>query len=408
MEGHGENDMKLEKDKGLLHTERLYYLDWLRVLAVLGVFYAHTADIFDTLYWHIRQDGRSTDWNALATFGAQWGMSLFFLLAGASAWFALSSRTSNQFIGERFKRLLIPFIVAFILLSPIQAYFISRASTLHPGNFVLFFPSFFLNIHIGWDPNWLATYGYHLWFLAFLFVISMLALPLLLYLKRERGLRFISRLAAFCNRPAGLFVLVLPIALIQIMLRVPFPGYHGWTDFFSWLLIFVYGFILLADSRFEAAIQKQGKIALFAGIVGVLSLLAANFAGVLNYWENASSYTVGYMFYQLLFSITSWSMLISVLYIGLRFLNFSNKVMHYANEEVLPFYILHQPVIVIIAFYMLSWALAPGVKYLVVSTVALIATLVLYELLIRRIKVSRWLFGMKTSQPLQLEQTVQS
>jgi glucan biosynthesis protein C len=260
----------------------------------------------------------------------------------------------------------------------------------------LFLPSFFLNIHIGRDPEWLATYGYHLWFLAFLFVISMLALPLLLYLKRERGLRFIAGLAAFCNRPAGLFVFVLPIALIQIILRAPFLGYHGWTDFFSWLLIFVYGFILLADSRFEVAIQKQGMIALFAGIVGVLSLLAANAAGVLSHWENANSYSVGYIFYQLLFSITSWSMIVAVLYIGMRFLNFSNKVMHYANEAVLPFYIFHQPVIVIIAFYILWWSLASGVKYLVVSTAALITTLVLYELLIRRIKVSRWLFGMKT------------
>ena len=123
--------MSLEKDEGPKHTERLYYLDWLRVLAVLGVFYAHTAEIFDTLYWHIRQDGQGTDWNALATFGAQWGMSLFFLLAGASAWFALSSRTSHQFIAERSKRLLIPFIVAFILLSPIQSYFIASTSSLH-------------------------------------------------------------------------------------------------------------------------------------------------------------------------------------------------------------------------------------------------------------------------------------
>ena len=30
--------------------ERLYYLDWLRVIAVAGVFISHTADIFDTLY----------------------------------------------------------------------------------------------------------------------------------------------------------------------------------------------------------------------------------------------------------------------------------------------------------------------------------------------------------------------
>jgi len=400
--------MRPEKAEGPKHTERLYYLDWLRVLAVLGVFYAHTAEIFDTLYWHIRQDGRGTEWNALATSGAQWGMSLFFLLAGASAWFALSSKTSNQFIGERFKRLLIPFIVAFILLSPIQAYFIARTSSLHADNFLVFLPSFFLNIHIGWDPEWLAAYGYHLWFLAFLYVISMLALPLILYLKRERGLQFISRLAAFCNRPAGLFVFVLPIALIQIMLRAPFPGYHGWTDFFSWFLIFVYGFILLADSRFENAIEKQGKLALFVGILCVLLMLVANVAGVLSHWEHANSYSVAYIFYWLLLSTTSWSMIVAVLYIGMRFLNFSNKVIHYANEAVLPFYILHQPLIVIIAFYMLSWPLPPGVKYLVISTTALIATLVLYELLIRRIKISRWLFGMKTSQLLQLEHTLQS
>src|SRR5215470_10688817 len=101
--------------------ERLYYLDWLRVIAVFGVFISHTGDIFDTLYWHTRQNGQGMSWNGLATVGAEWGMALVFLLAGASAWFALLSRSSRQFISERFKRLLIPFIVAFIVLSPFQA-----------------------------------------------------------------------------------------------------------------------------------------------------------------------------------------------------------------------------------------------------------------------------------------------
>ncbi len=396
--------------EGPLQKERLYYLDWLRVLAVLGVFFAHTADIFDTLYWHVRQDGQSTDWNGLATLGAQWGMSLIFLLAGASAWFSLSSRTGNQFIAERFKRLLIPFIVAFILLSPIQtyfmAYFLSSTYSLHQGNLLQFFPYFFENIRIGWNPKWLAIYGYHLWFLAFLYVISMMALPLLLYLKRERGSRFISRLAVFSKKPAGLFVFVLPIALIKIILWAPFPGYQDWSDFFSWFIIFVYGFILLADTTFEASIRKQGKIFLSVGIVCFLTLLVANFAGVLSNWEHAPGYSTEYMFYQLLLSTTSWSLTVAVLYIGMRFLNFNNKAIQYASEAVLPCYILHQPVIVIIAFYMLPWNLATGLKYPVVTVAALIVTLVLYELLIRRIKVVRWLFGMKTSQPLLPAQTL--
>lgn len=400
--------MKPLSHEGPLQRERLHYLDWLRVLAVLGVFYAHTADIFDMFYWHIRGEQQSTGLIVLIVFGTQWGMSLFFFLAGASAWFALESRTSGQFMGERFKRLIIPCIVGFILLSPPQAYLLAISHALYRGNFLQFYPYFFENIHISWNPQWIGAYGYHLWFLAFLFVVSLLTLPMLHYLRRERGLRFISKLAAFCDKPARLFVFVLPIALIQIALRAPFPGYQGWADFFIWLVIFVYGFILLAAPRFESAIQKQGKLALCVGITSFLILLAAYFAGVLSSWEHISNYSVGYILYQLLRSIITWSWMIFVLYFGARFLNFSNKVIDYANEAVLPFYVLHHPVIVVIAFFTLRWDINIGVKFLIVSTAALIATLVLYDLFIRRINVSRWLFGMKPLQPPQPEQVQES
>lgn len=103
---------------------------------------------------------------------------------------------------------------------------------------------------------------------------------------------------------------------------------------------------------------------------------------------------------QLLLSITSWSLLLSAFSLGMRFLNVGNAVIHYANEAVLPFYIVHQPMLVIIAFSMLQWNLAPTAAYLLISTAALLTTLALYELLIRRIEVVRWLFGMKTTQSL--------
>jgi glucan biosynthesis protein C len=396
------NSVKTSGQEEPVQHQRLYYLDWLRVLAVLGVFYAHTAEIFDTFYWHMRQAGHSVVWDALGTFGARWGITLFFILAGASAWFALRTRTSRQFIGERFKRLLIPFIVAFILIAPIQAYFMALIRSSYNGNLVQFFPYFFVNIHVGWDLTWLATYSYHLWFLAYLFTISILVLPLLLYLKRKRGARFISWLAALCSRPAGLFVFVLPIALVQIILLAPFPGYPGWADFFSWVFIFVYGFIFLSDTRFEAALRKQGKYFLCILIICILTLLITNSAGVFGNWKQSPGYSEGYLFSRFLSSIITWSVIVSALYIWMRFLNFDNKVLRYANEAILPLFILHPSVILVISFYVLPLNLDSGVKYLVVSTAALIATLVLYELLIRRITVLRWLFGLKTSKPAQL------
>jgi hypothetical protein len=228
-----------------------------------------------------------------------------------------------------------------------------------------------------------------------------LTLPAPLLLKQKRGLAFIARLAAFCNKPAGLFVFVVPIALIQIALRAPFPGYQGWADFFIWLAVYAYGFILLADTRFTVALQKQEKLALFVGIICLLTMLIANVAGVLNTWENISNYTVGYVLYQLLRSMTTWSWMIFVLYFGMSLFNFRNKIIDYLNEAVLPFYILHHPVIVVIAFYTIPWDIHIGIKFLFVSTAALIATLVLYDLLIRRWNISRRLFGLKPLKPHQ-------
>ena len=299
-----QSDVQTQSIAESVQLQRLYYLDWLRVVAVLGVFIAHTGDIFDTLYWHTRQGGQGISWNALATFGAEWGMSLVFLLAGASTWFALLSRSGNQFIGERFKRLLIPFIAAFILLSPFQAYilayFIASGYSLFHGTLLQFFPYFFEHIQIGGDLRWMTIYGYHLWFLAYLFIISMIALPLLLYIKEERGTRFISWLAAFCNRPAGLFVFVLPIAFFRILLWALFPGYQSWADFYSWFVLFVCGFILFTNDTFGEAIRKQGKIFLPVAFVCILMLLVSNVVGVLNYGEKAPGYSAVYMFYQFL------------------------------------------------------------------------------------------------------------
>jgi len=374
---------------------RLHYLDWLRVLAVLGVFYAHSINIFDMLYWHVRSGGQSTGLIVLVIFGTQWGMSLFFFLAGASAWFALVSRTSGQFIGERFKRLIIPFIVGFILLSPPQAYLFALSQGTYHGSFLQFIPYFFEHIRISWNPQWIAAYGYHLWFLAFLFFVSLMTLPVLLLLRRKRGLDFIGWLAALCSKPAGLFIFVIPIALIQIALRAPFPGYQGWADFFIWLIVYVYGFMLLADKRFTVAIQKQGKLALLATVICLLILIIAGITGDLSSWDNITTYTPGYVLYQILRSMTTWSLMIFILYFGMRFLNSRNKVIDYTNEAVLPFYVLHHPIIVVIAFYTISWDISLGIKFFFVSTAALIATLLIYDLLIRRWNVTRVLFGLK-------------
>jgi len=62
---------------------------------------------------------------------------------------------------------------------------------------------------------------------------------------------------------------------------------------------------------------------------------------------------------------------------------------------VLPFYILHQTVIIIVGSYVVRWELNPALKYLVIILVSFTSVMALYDLLIRRINVLRFLFGMR-------------
>ena len=67
-----------------------------------------------------------------------------------------------------------------------------------------------------------------------------------------------------------------------------------------------------------------------------------------------------------------------------------------ANEAVLPVYVIHQTVIVAIAYLVVSYPIAAGLKYVILATSALVVTLILFQL-VRRTPVTRFLFGMKAS-----------
>ena len=85
---------------------------------------------------------------------------------------------------------------------------------------------------------------------------------------------------------------------------------------------------------------------------------------------------------------------LTMFFVGMRFLDFTNQWLTYAQEAVLPFFILHQPVIVVIAFYVVQWQAGILPKMVTVVASSFIVTMGLYELLIRRVAPLRMLLGM--------------
>lgn len=384
-------------------SSRLHYLDWLQVLAVLGVFLFHAVHPFDDLVdWHINNVEKSALATFFAGFFVLWGMPFFFLMAGATSWFSLQRRTSGRYVQERVTRLLLPFILGAIVLTPIQAYFeLTHKGWWKGGSIVKFILSsearayFYTEFKsLTFSPEIFADLGYHLWFVGFLFAFSLIALPVFLWLKQDSGKRF----AAWFSRPAkfrgGLLVFVIPLILIRYILQPFFPAYTGWAEFFFMLAFFIFGYILIADERFIWAIHQGWLLHLILGIACTLFFFSVAFGVPVWSWIGSPG-TLGFYVSWILWGINSWCWTLVVLYIGMRFLDYSNDRLHYAREASYPFFFLHQPVIIFIAFYIVQWQISLLVKLLVVVIASFIGALGFYEMFIRRINPLRALFGMK-------------
>ena len=205
---------------------RLHYLDWLRVLLIFGVFIFHALHPFDALLdWHIKSPERSGAITAILLLTNPWAMPLFFLIAGAASKFALRRRSNRQYIRERVTRLLIPYIVGTLLLSPIQAYL----EALHKGTFQGSFLSFIPEMLARWTSGNLLTPGVTgRWgFISgswpscssFLFW----HLPLFRWLERDAGRSFIAWLARLVEKRGGMLLFVLPLGLVRIPPSVLLP-----------------------------------------------------------------------------------------------------------------------------------------------------------------------------------------
>jgi surface polysaccharide O-acyltransferase-like enzyme len=373
----------------------LYYIDWLRVLAILGVFLFHATNVFNTMPWHIKNADQSVVITTIQAFFFPWGMPLFFMIAGAGTWFALKRRTSSQYVKERASRLLIPFVVGSILLTPAQLY-LEWSHKVQTDVFAGSFTQFVGSLPWGPNPRIFGVVGYHLWFLGFLFMFSLLALPFFQWVRRGAGQRITSWLVEVCRHRGGILVFVLLPLVVRLGLQPFFPYEHDWADFFFLFSFFVIGYLVISDERLRQAVRRDWAITLTVGTLAFLGAAVISFStGELNI-EGAPRNLLDFVWWGL-FVICGWCWTAFTLFIGMRFLNFTNRLLNYGQEAIVPFFVLHQPVIIAIAYFVvqLNTALVP--KLLIVVIGSLAASLILYQLVIRRIDILRVAFGMKRS-----------
>lgn len=383
--------------------ERRYDLDWLRIIAILAVFIFHCTRFFDTEGWHLKNSEQSHVLFILVRgLFWPWLMELFFLLSGAGSWYALKSRSAGTYLLDRVKRLLIPlYTVGLFILLPPQYYFELVTNTEFNGTFREMFRNYLGGLSLPRMTLWPSTllplpFSGHLWFLKYLFLISLVILPLLLFLKSQRGEHWIGRLAGLCDHRGGVFIFVIPLALTLIVFRALFKVERGWCDFVWYAIYFMIGYVSVADDRFINAFKRHGWICLPLWIVGFFGGVGF-FVLVVGYdpFPGREPFSFVYVLYQIVWSMSSWSAVVFILSLGARYLNFNHKILAYGNEAVLPFYLFHQTIILIVGFFVIRLNMGILPKFLFVTVISFPLILVLFELLVRPFNFVRFFFGMR-------------
>lgn len=367
-----------------MEARRVRYIDWLRVLAVLLLFPFHTGRVFNADEpFYVKGPELSTPLGYVLSFIDAWHMPLLFFLAGSSTFFALRKRSTRQYAFERVRRLLVPLGFGLLVLIPPQTWYGGRFNSGYEDSFVHYMASGeFLEWNLQDGGDYYGGFGFgHLWFVLFLIVISLLVLPLWRGGDRADARRV--RTSRLLSRPVGWL-----LAAFVILVAEGLPALGG-KNLAYYTVFFVLGYLAMSSPDFMDAAERRTWFTLAAGVaLGVWWTASWRFRHSL---PDPSLALAGV---NVLGMMARWLIIVGLMGAGRRYLDRSSRALAYLGEASYPIYILHQTVIVVLAFYVVGIGAVWPVQALVLLVGGVVGTLLAYEC-VRRFEWLRLLFGMR-------------
>lgn len=403
-------------------SSRRYDLDWLRVFASYLLVLFHVAMVFNPApFYHIRNADLSFVMLVFCSFVSLWHMPLFFVLAGWSIFASLQNRTVKKFLKERGSRLFIPLLTSCIIFAPLIKYLELKSgidlnharllasselqesfkSVIPSGlplmppfreSFFEFLPTFFTQLdRFTWS---------HLWFLAYLLTFTLLYLPLFLKLTEKQNFHETSHLENITETPnirqsrqisaIWVYMPLVPLIVIQLTLREHFVGiynlYNDWANFAYYSTFLITGFLLARYPRFEQAVDREWKRALAIAIASILLLLLS----VLGIVTSPTVIMVSV-------AIAAWCFIVFLLGWARSYLTTTTPTLGYLSRSAFPVYILHQPAIVLIGFWLIQLPMGIIPKFLLLLFVSLSTTLAIYHFIVKPFPMLCFFLGVKSS-----------
>lgn len=372
-------------------TTRRADLDWLRVLAFSLLILYHAGMAWSGWSWHVTSPD-SMEWLREAMrFLNRWRMPLLFLVSGAAIMLALGDRTSGGFVVDRLKRLLLPLAFGMLVIVPPQIYLERLYRGQFTGSFFDWLPQAFSG---GAYPNGNLSW-HHLWFLAYVLVLTLVLLPVFLWARSPTGRDTVERAGRTAARFGLQWLMVLPLAASILWLAPISHNINGlvgdWNGLVSYGALLLYGAFIFGSTDLLNALRRQRLLALAIGIAAYAVLYVGFFQGTVRPVISPEARPG----FALLSALNTMAWLFAILGFAHRYLTARPAFLAEATEAVYPFYILHQTVTVIAVYWLLRAGAPPLAGFILAVIATFFGAWLIYAGLVRPWRWVRPLFGMK-------------
>jgi len=356
-------------------------LDWLRVVAIAILHVFHTGMVFNRWDFPLKNPDPLPIIEPPMEFLHAIRMPLLMVIAGIGTAIALERRSVAAFTRDRVKRLLLPLVFGMFVLVPPQIYIERLTRGGYRGSYADFYPSVFeLRPYPAGSLSW-----HHLWFIAYLFLYCMLAIPMFVGFAAAPGRRLLAWLDRIWAR-GWIAVLVVPLAIERLALR-GYPETHALAGDYDTLayygLLFVGGHLLGRSTAVWDHLVARRRRYLAATCALLAVMLPPN--------------EYPFPFEQLGATVAVWCVILTAL--GWTRWYFRRPAagipswLDHAQKLSYPFYILHQTVLLMIGWTWMAVPLGPWPRFGAVLVTSFAATWLLSEAVVR-VAPLRPIFGL--------------
>jgi hypothetical protein len=372
-------------------------LDWLRVLAFGLLILYHAGMAWSGWSWHVTSSDSIAWLREAMRFLNRWRMPLLFMVSGAAVMLALGSRPAGLFVRDRLRRLLLPLGFGMIVLVPPQVYLERLYRGQFDGSVLDWLPQAFQGVYPAGNLSW-----HHLWFLAYVLVLTLALLPCFLWARSVRGRAVHAEVGRLTARWSLHWLLALPLAAAILWLAPISHNTNGligdWYGLAYYGALLLYGAFLFGSPELLAMLNRQRLLSLAVGIAAYAVLYVGFFDGEVRPTIAPPDRPA----FALVSAVNTMAWLFTVVGFANRYLTQRPAFLAEATEAVYPFYMLHQTVTVIAVYWLLSFDVPPVLGFVIAATATFAITWAIYAGLVRPFAAVRPLFGLKAQRALRV------